>query len=82
MKKFLFIVTLLSFLFVATPVEAKRHHVEAKYYAVSLNKIEMKRYNAVVDGKQVVVHTRLAPVLIHKVLPPYGLGLHVYDKSR
>jgi hypothetical protein len=30
------------------------------------------------DGKEVVAHTSLAPVLVHKILPPYGLGRHVY----
>ena len=29
-------------------------------------------------GKAVVAHTRLAPVIVHRVLPPYGLGRHVY----
>lgn len=31
------------------------------------------------NGKQVVAHTRLAPVVVHRVLPPYGLGIHVYE---
>ena len=30
-----------------------------------------------VAGKH-VVHTRLAPVVVHRVFPPYGLGVHVY----
>jgi len=31
------------------------------------------------SGKQVTVHTRLAPVVVHRLLPPYGLGKHVYQ---
>ncbi len=31
------------------------------------------------SGKQVVAHTRLAPVVVHRVFPPYGLGKHVYE---
>ncbi len=37
-----------------------------------------KRYVAIKDGKAVVVHTNVAPVIVHRVLPPYGLGKHVY----
>jgi len=44
--------------------------------------VEAKRYNATSCGKQVVVHTKLAPVLVHKALPPYGLGDHVYVKPK
>jgi len=43
---------------------------------------EAKKYTEVRDGKEIVVHTRLAPVLIHKALPPYGLGVHVYEKTK
>ena len=25
-----------------------------------------------------VVHTRLAPVVVHRIFPPYHLGIHVY----
>ena len=32
------------------------------------------------NGKDVVVHDRLAPVVMHRVFPPY-LGKHVYDRS-
>ncbi len=39
---------------------------------------EAKRFVANKDGKEVVAHTNLAPVVVHKVLPPYGLGKHVY----
>ena len=44
--------------------------------------VEAKRYTTVTRGKQVVVHTKLAPVLVHKAFPPYGLGVHVYVKPR
>lgn len=37
-----------------------------------------KRFATVKDGKEVVAHTNLAPVVVHKILPPYGLGKHVY----
>jgi hypothetical protein len=38
------------------------------------------RYSSVTStGKEVVAHTRLAPVVVHRILPPYGLGKHVYE---
>lgn len=30
------------------------------------------------SGKAVVAHSRMAPVAVHRALPPYGLGKHVY----
>lgn len=30
------------------------------------------------SGKEVVAHTRAAPVIVHRVFPPYGIGKHVY----
>lgn len=30
-------------------------------------------------GKEVVVHDRLAPVVAHRLVPPY-LGKHVYER--
>ena len=39
---------------------------------------EARRFVAVKGGKEVVAHTSLAPVVVHKVFPPYGLGKHVY----
>jgi len=39
---------------------------------------EAARYKVVHNGRVVVAHTRLAPVIVHRVLPPYGLGRHVY----
>jgi hypothetical protein len=30
------------------------------------------------SGKGVVTHSRAAPVVVHRVLPPYGVGKHVY----
>jgi len=41
---------------------------------------EAKKYTAVKNGKEVVVHTNLAPVAVHRALPPYGIGKHVYQK--
>jgi hypothetical protein len=43
---------------------------------------EAKKYTAVKDGKEVVVHTNPAPVAVHRVLPPYGVGKHVYAGRR
>lgn len=41
-----------------------------------------ERHNQVQgSGKEVVVHSRLAPVVVHRVFPPYGLGKHVYEKA-
>ncbi|MHB1035910.1 MAG: hypothetical protein ACYC35_02840 [Pirellulales bacterium] len=41
---------------------------------------EAKQYQAVTaSGKHVVVHTNPIPVAIHRILPPYGLGIHVYQ---
>jgi hypothetical protein len=41
---------------------------------------EARRYKAVTPtGKEVTVHTRRAPVLVHIILPPYGLGKHIYE---
>ncbi len=37
-----------------------------------------EKFAASRNGKEVVAHTRRAPVMVHKVFPPYGLGLHVY----
>ena len=34
------------------------------------------------DGKTVVVHTNPAPVIVHRALPPYGVGKHVYSGRR
>lgn len=39
---------------------------------------EAKKYSTVKNGKEVVVHTNPAPVVVHRVLPPYGIGKHVY----
>jgi len=30
------------------------------------------------SGKEVVAHSRVAPVVVHRVFPPYGMGKHVY----
>lgn len=32
------------------------------------------------NGRSHVAHTRLAPVLMHRMFPPYA-GVHVYDRS-
>lgn len=39
---------------------------------------EARRFVAVKDGKEVIAHTSAAPVVVHRILPPYGLGKHVY----
>jgi hypothetical protein len=43
---------------------------------------EAKRYTAIRSGKAVVVHTNPGPVVVHRALPPYGLGKHVYSGRR
>ena len=40
---------------------------------------EAKKQTAVKNGKEVVVHTNPAPVAVHRALPPYGVGKHVYS---
>jgi hypothetical protein len=42
---------------------------------------EAKKHVAVRNGKTVVVHTNPAPVVVHRVFPPYGLGKHVYSSD-
>lgn len=43
---------------------------------------EAKRVTTVQGGKVVVVHTNPAPVAMHRALPPYGVGKHVYSVRR
>jgi hypothetical protein len=45
------------------------------------NVAEAKKYTAVKNGRTVVVHTNPAPVAVHRALPPYGLGKHVYSSD-
>lgn len=39
---------------------------------------EARQYGAHTAGKDYVVHTRVAPVLMHRALPPFK-GQHVYS---
>lgn len=39
-----------------------------------------RRFASNRSGKQVVVHTRIAPVMAHRVVPPFH-GKHVYTRS-
>jgi hypothetical protein len=40
---------------------------------------EAKKYPTTnANGQQVIAHTNKAPVAVHRVLPPYGIGKHVY----
>lgn len=41
---------------------------------------QAKRYTENRGGKEVVVHTNPAPVMVHRAFPPYGLGKHVYER--
>jgi hypothetical protein len=42
-----------------------------------------EKYSEVLpSGREVVIHTRMAPVMVHRILPPYGLGKHVYVNGR
>jgi hypothetical protein len=29
-----------------------------------------------------IAHTRLAPVVVHRIFPPYGMRIHVYETPR
>jgi hypothetical protein len=40
-----------------------------------------KRFEAEKSGREVVAHTSRAPVMVHKIFPPYGLHKHVYAGS-
>lgn len=40
---------------------------------------QAQRFTTEKNGRDVVAHTRLAPVVVHKAFPPYGLGVHVYS---
>ena len=40
-----------------------------------------KKFEAEKFGHEVIAHTSRAPVIVHKILPPYGLHKHVYAGS-
>jgi len=40
-----------------------------------------ERYGAFINGGEHVVHTRRAPVVLHRAVPPYK-GVHVYQGRR
>jgi hypothetical protein len=39
-----------------------------------------RKYVKHVQGKEVIVHTNLAPVLLHRISPPY-LGKHIHERG-
>ncbi|NLF69079.1 MAG: hypothetical protein GX575_08480 [Candidatus Anammoximicrobium sp.] len=39
------------------------------------------RHVEIRNGREVVVHRNAAPVVLHRLLPPYGVGRHVYCGS-
>jgi hypothetical protein len=49
--------------------------------AVLPNVASAKKYESVKNGRDVVAHTSKAPVVVHKIFPPYGLHKHVYAGS-
>lgn len=49
--------------------------------AVMPNVASAKKFEAEKYGHEVVAHTSRAPVVVHKILPPYGLHKHVYAGS-
>jgi hypothetical protein len=49
--------------------------------AVMPNVASAKKYESEKDGHEVVAHTSRAPVMVHKIFPPYGLHKHVYAGS-
>jgi hypothetical protein len=42
--------------------------------------VEAGKYHGIHRGRPVVVHTRPGPVIVHRVLPPYGIRRHVYAR--
>lgn len=48
----------------------------------SVSTVEAARYQTVTpSGRPVVAHTRLAPVAVHRLLPPYGMRNHVTQRE-
>jgi hypothetical protein len=45
------------------------------------NVASAKKFEAEKGGRGVVAHTSRAPVVVHKIFPPYGLHKHVYAGS-
>ena len=45
------------------------------------NYASAKKYEAAKNGHEVIAHTSRAPVIVHKLFPPYGLHKHVYAGS-
>jgi hypothetical protein len=45
------------------------------------NVASAKKYEASKEGREVVAHSSRAPVMVHKIFPPYGLHKHVYAGS-
>jgi hypothetical protein len=45
------------------------------------NVASAKKYEAEKGGHEVIAHTSRAPVVVHKIFPPYGLHKHVYAGS-
>jgi hypothetical protein len=39
------------------------------------------KFEAAKNGHEVIAHTSRAPVVVHKIFPPYGLHRHVYAGS-
>ena len=42
---------------------------------------EARQYTGRMNGREHVVHTRVAPVVVHRVFPPYK-GIHIYEGRR
>ena len=42
---------------------------------------EARQYVTRINGREHVVHTRVAPVVVHRVFPPYK-GIHIYEGRR
>jgi hypothetical protein len=49
--------------------------------AVLPNVTSAKTFESQKNGQEVVAHTSRAPVIVHKIFPPYGLHKHVYAGS-
>ncbi len=45
------------------------------------NVASAKKFESAKNGHEVIAHTSRAPVVVHKIFPPYGLHRHVYAGS-
>ncbi len=46
----------------------------------SLPQLSAETYSKLVNGREVIVHTNAAPVIVHRLLPPF-YGKHVTERQ-